>query len=44
MRRVIVWMIGVGVLVAVGAVGLRVPGVQDAVMRRTIARRMSAPP
>jgi ribonuclease Z len=45
MRRVIFWVIGVGLVAgAVGAVGVRVPAVQDFVMRRVIARRMSAPP
>lgn len=45
MRRVIFWMIGVGLaLVALGAIAVRVPAVQDWVMRRVIARRMSTPP
>ncbi|MBI1814036.1 MAG: MBL fold metallo-hydrolase [Deltaproteobacteria bacterium] len=45
MRRVIFWVIGIGLAAgAVGAIGVRVPAVQDFVMRRVIARRMSAPP
>ena len=45
MRRVIFWLIGAGVIAgALGAAAVRVPAVQDFVMRRMIARRMSAPP
>ena len=45
MRRVILWVIAVGLIAAaLGAVAVRVPAVQDFVMRRMIARRMSAPP
>ena len=45
MRRVIFWVIGVGLVVgALGAAAVRVPAVQDFVMRRVIARRMSAAP
>lgn len=42
MRRVIVWAIGIVVSVgAVGAVAVRLPVVQDLVMRQVIARRMT---
>jgi ribonuclease Z len=45
MRRVIFWVIGVGLIAAaVGAVLVRVPAVQDYVIRRVMARRLSAPP
>ena len=45
MRRMLRWVIGVGTVVAVLlAVAARVPAVQDFVLRRVIARRMSAPP
>lgn len=45
MRRVVLWVVGIGLAAAAaGAVAVRVPAVQDSVMRRVIARRMSAPP
>lgn len=45
MRRGMFWLIGIGLAVgAVGTVAVRMPAVQDFVMRRVIARRMSAPP
>jgi len=45
MGRVIRWVIGIGVLGAVlTAVAVRVPAVQDFVIRRVIAQRMSRPP
>jgi len=43
MRRVIFWVIAVAVVAgAAGIVALRIPAVQDILMRRMIARRMSA--
>ena len=45
MRRMILWVVGVGVALALLIIGaLRVPVVQDMVLRRMIARRMSSPP
>jgi ribonuclease Z len=45
MRRMILWVIGVAVAAALLVVGgSRVPAVQDFVLRRLIARRMSRPP
>ena len=42
MRRALVWVIGATVALAiVGAVALRVPAVQDALMRRAIARAVA---
>jgi ribonuclease Z len=45
MRRSVLGVIGVGLaLAALVAVGLQVPAVQDALLRRVIAQRMSTPP
>ena len=45
MRRTLVWVIGVALAAAGLAAGaLRVPAVQDFLLRRVIARRMSPPP
>ncbi len=45
MKRAIAWIVGVGiVLAALVAVGLQIESVQDLILRRVIAHRMSTPP
>ncbi len=45
MRRLILWVVGIGLIAAaVAVVAVRVPAVQDLILRRMIARRMSASP
>src|SRR5262245_27547037 len=43
MRRTMWWLVGLAVVVAgIGFVGLRIPAVQDLLLRRIVARRMAA--
>lgn len=44
MRRIVWWLLGAAVVVGgLAWIGLRVPAVQELVMRRMVARRMAAP-